>query len=145
MEAEHLTSIIKTEDNSHEVEADLYSSTPFLPKLTYSMDGETITAFDFVNLKALGRSPAGHYSTSFLAIALESGLVRIYDTFLERSLIFEFAVPLTADSHIVQVASSTISDDMQLSILTSNGLLYIYDVSLERRFKLSQPNQQREL
>ena len=129
LEPEHLTNIIKTEDNSHEFEENLYSVSPFLPKLTYSMNGKTITAFEFVNLKSLGRSPAGHFSTSFLAIALESGIVRIYDTFLERSLIFEFAVPITPDSHIVQVASSTVPDDMQISVLTNNGLLYIYDIS----------------
>lgn len=127
---------MKVEENSHETEADLYSVSPFLPKLTYSMQGEAITAFEFVNLRSLGRSPAGHFSTSFLAIALESGIVRIYDTFLGRSLLFEFAVPTTPDSQIVQVASSTVPDDMQISVLTNNGLLYVYDISLERRFKL---------
>lgn len=105
------------------------------------MYGQSITAFEFVNLKSLGKSPMGHFSTTFLAIALESGLVRIYDTFLGQSLLFEFTVPLTFNNRIVQVASSTVPDDMQLSVLTSNGLLYVYEISLERKLKL----QQREL
>ena len=73
---------MKIEENSHEAEVDLYNVSPFLPKQVYSMYGLSITAFEFVNLKSLGKSPMGHFSTTFLAIALESGLVRIYDTFL---------------------------------------------------------------
>lgn len=92
------------------------------------MQGEQITTFDFVSLKALGRSPSGHYQTSFLAVALESGIVRIFDTFLGKSLLFELTVPTTPETPIVQIASSSIPDDMSISVLTSNGLLYIYDI-----------------
>ena len=120
--------IIQTEENSLEQFTDLYTASPFLPRLTYSMNGEKITAYEFVSLKALGRSPSGHYQTSFLAVALESGIVRIYDTFLGRSLLFEFTVPTTHDAPIVQISSSTIPDDMSISVLTSNGILYVFEI-----------------
>jgi hypothetical protein len=130
---------VAAKDTFIERKEDLYEVNPFIPKLSYSMQGERITAFDFVTLKPVGRSPSGAYQSSFVAVALESGIVKVFDTFLGRSLLFEFAVQGT--NEILQVTSSTLSDDMFLAVLTKEGLIYLYDVTLERRVKL---NTQRE-
>lgn len=41
---------------------------------------------------------------------------------------------------IVQVTSSTNQEDMFIVVLTLDGMLNIYDITLERKFNTLQPN-----
>ena len=52
----------------------------FIEKILLSLE-EEITAFDFITIKPLGKSPNGVYVSSAIAIGLKSGIVLIYDLF----------------------------------------------------------------
>jgi hypothetical protein len=107
--------------------------------MIYTVPGETITAFDFVTLKPIGKSPSGFLVSQAVAIALENGVVKVYDTFLEQTLLFELVV----GKDIQEIASSTLQDDMSVSVLTSDGHVHIYEIKMER--KVSTGSRERHL
>lgn len=71
----------------------MFEVSPFMPRVTYSFDQtEMITAYDFVTLKPLGKSPSGQLVPLAVAIAFESGVVKVYDTYQSRNLLFQTIV-----------------------------------------------------
>jgi len=98
--------------------------------VTYSFDqSEPITAYDFVTLKPLGKTPSGHLVPLAVAIAFESGVIRVFDTYTAQNLLFQVIV----GKDIQAVTSSGSQDDMYLIVLTKDGQVIIYDIALERR------------
>ena len=51
---------------------------------------EKITAYEFINIKPLGKSPNGYLISVALAIALENGLIKVYDVY--ANLLFQIEV-----------------------------------------------------
>ena len=88
--------ISKAEQSSRQGDVrvqDLFQVTPFVPRVTYSFEeSEVITAFDFVSLKPLGKSPSGHLVPLAVAIAFESGVIKVFDTYQFKNLLFEVIV-----------------------------------------------------
>ncbi len=78
-----------------------------MPRATYAFD-EPITAFDFVTLKPLGKSPSGQLVPLAVAIAFENGVVKVFDTFRSRNLLFEIIV----GKDVVAVTSNGSQDEM---------------------------------
>ena len=99
--------------------------------MSYTFDQtEIITSFDFVTLKPLGKSPSGQLVPLAVAIAFESGTVKVFDTYQSRNLLFEVIV----GKDVQAVTSSGNQDDMYLVVLTKDGQVLIYDIGLERKF-----------
>lgn len=80
----------------------------------------------------MGKSPNGLLISQAIAVALESGLVKIYDLF--GNLLTEFQVGTQGTTKIVMMQASPMQDDMFLAILTSDNTFYVYDLVLERKF-----------
>lgn len=68
----------------------------------YESQGEKVTAFDFITLKPLGRSPQNHMIPIGVAIAYESGIVSVFDTHSARNLLLQVVI----GKDILQVGSS---------------------------------------
>eukprot|EP00347_Sterkiella_histriomuscorum_P013654 403363885 len=113
---------------------------PFIEKIFFT-ENEKIVAYEFITIKPLGKSPNGHIINQALAIALESGIVRVYDIFGNK--LFEFLVadaPTNENSQpigkeILQIQASPMVDDMFIGVLTKDNQFYIYDILLERTFQ----------
>lgn len=67
-----------------------------------------------------------------VAIGLENGIVKVFDTFLGQTLLLEIVV----GKDILQVASSNSQEDMFIVVLTKDNMLLTYGIVLERKFKL---------
>ena len=106
-----------------------------MPRVTYSFDQtEIITAYDFVTLKPLGKSPSGQLVPLAVAIVFESGVVKVYDTYQSRNLLFQ----ITVGKDVQAVTSSGSQDEMYLVVLTKDGQVLIFDIALERKFSANQ-------
>ena len=64
-----------------------------------------------------------------VAIAYESGIVSVFDTHSAQNLLFQVVI----GKDIVQVGSSGVQDNMFLAVLTADGQVHIYEVTIERK------------
>ena len=63
-------------------------------------------------------------------MALESGLIKIYDLFGNK--LTEFSVG--SNVRVVAMQASSMQDDMFLAVLTADNNFYVFDLLLERKF-----------
>ena len=74
----------------------------FIEKAIYAEAGESVTAFDFITLKPLGRSPQNFLVPYAVAIAYESGVIKVFDVHSATNLLFSIVI----GKDILQVTSS---------------------------------------
>jgi hypothetical protein len=71
---------------------EMYQVTQMVERQIYGLPGEVITAYDFITMKPLGRSPQGLLIPANVALAFESGIVKVFDVNLASHVLFEIVL-----------------------------------------------------
>ena len=87
-----------------------------------------IIAFDYMNVKPLGKASSGTLLNVAVAMAVEGGRVKVKDVYGNALM------NMTIEGDILNIGASSSSDDMFLSVLTTNNKFYIFSIELERKF-----------